>query len=711
MKKIFLFIFCFLLILPHTGCSRPDRPSAETPASSAEAAPEPGYDGRHTLRYGALDPDFLELLISREQTDEYINVFWYSEDRNYGALCDYFGISSESFGRAVRLWKEREQKLGLTEEVFENEYPELFFWEKWFGDFKNDPAFLSGAEPDTVSVTLRCESDALHTDRYYTIDRRLIEYVGTRSFGQFKDKYAGTEQFNILNFIDTFEITKEEYVSLFERTSRFREEWVSYPYSPEYLFGDAEKQALYFCRGRIADPGAAKKTQGSCRTHVEGFHEISYYPFLEGLITSEQYYNYMKMFTGTEDANYGAVFDYYGVTEEQYRAKVESVKNRLGLSDREFKTLYPLAECYEAWFAPDRCSREEFVFTGTKTPSVTARDPEDEIHTDRYFTIDSVLIEYVGESEFEKFRSRYAGSASFNILSFLDEFDVSASEILRIYEEAKLTFVPYRPAHLFTQKIDGNPYVDPPPENQRDFYYLRGGPYREIGGENKETDLYSKIYAVDRTADATHVRGYTKICYYPILSDLISREDFDRYCTRFTGTADFNYGALIRYFSISRADYESAVEKVKASREYPEERFVELFGYADSCDEWYSDDYESFFRTDLYVEPEKESITIRPEDDEVHTDRYFTIDSELLRFAGNYGVGVFTEKYAGTEYFNIKSFLRYFEITRDVYEWIYRNKNYPLPYKTEYLFPSSDADPDETAAYFLKQTPTPGAAN
>ena len=685
---------------------RPSRTHDRTVSAEA-ATEEPGYDGRHTLRYGALDPDFLLLLLSREQIDTYINVFWYSEDRNYGALCEYFGISSGSFARAVRLWKEHEATLGLTDEMFEKEYPELSGWENWFGDYKNAVVFLAdkSREPDLLSVTERCESDSVHTDRYFTIDRRLIQFVGTRSFEQFRAKYAGSEQFNVLKFIDFFEITKDEYISLCENTSKFREDWISYPYSPEYLFGDAEKQRVYFCRDQIADSAAAVKTKGSCQTHTDAFHEVSYFPLLDGLITSEQYYSYMKMFRGTEDINYGAIFDYFGVSEQQYREQVENVKDRLGWSDRDFKTAYPVAELYDAWFSPDRGSREEFVWNAPATPSVTVRDPEDEEHTDRYFTIDSVLIDHVGRGAFEKFRSKYAGTASFNILAFLEEFDISKSDLTRIFEKAKLTFVPYSVEGLFPEDDPYSFYVTPPLDDPRDYCLKRSGVDMKIADEKKKREITLKVTAL-RNYDKAHLDGYLYICYYPILSDLISREDFDKYCMRFSKTADMNYGALIRYFGISRADYEKAVEKVKSSREYPENIFTELFGFADRYDEWFSDDYESFFLSETYDPPRPESITVRPPEDTIHTDRYFTIDSALLRFVGEYGVGVFTERFAGTEYFNVINYLGYFEINRDVFNWLYRNAD-AVPYNTDYIYPDVDADPDEVAAYFLIQTPTP----
>ena len=94
-----------------------------------------------------------------------------------------------------------------------------------------------------------------YTNRYYTIDSALIDFVGVKQFSDYYDKYAYTADFNIVSFMDYFEISKEEYMKLYQDLygQHFQGEegevWIyHYPYNPDYLFGTKEMQEKYFCR-------------------------------------------------------------------------------------------------------------------------------------------------------------------------------------------------------------------------------------------------------------------------------------------------------------------------------------------------------------------------------------------------------------------------------------------------------------------------------
>lgn len=75
--------------------------------------------------------------------------------------------------------------------------------------------------PETKSVTIRDPKNITHTNHYFTIDYKLIEYVGKDKFEEFKNKFAGTEDFNIVKFVKYFDISKEEFLEI------YKEKWTN----------------------------------------------------------------------------------------------------------------------------------------------------------------------------------------------------------------------------------------------------------------------------------------------------------------------------------------------------------------------------------------------------------------------------------------------------------------------------------------------------
>ena len=78
----------------------------------------------------------------------------------------------------------------------------------------------------------------------------MIQYVGEDSFNEFKKQYSGTEHFNILNFIKYFDISKEEFDSIYESEDYHS---ICIPYKSEYLYGTSEMQAIYFEKHPIVE--------------------------------------------------------------------------------------------------------------------------------------------------------------------------------------------------------------------------------------------------------------------------------------------------------------------------------------------------------------------------------------------------------------------------------------------------------------------------
>lgn len=115
----------------------------------------------------------------------------------------------------------------------------------WYIDnYSTNSNFLvdDNPAPDSGSITIRPENDTIHTDRYFTIHKSLINLVGEERFDEFKQKYGGTEYFNVLNFINYFNISRESFEICMEEQRKTS----SYIYNMDYVYGTEEQQKMYF---------------------------------------------------------------------------------------------------------------------------------------------------------------------------------------------------------------------------------------------------------------------------------------------------------------------------------------------------------------------------------------------------------------------------------------------------------------------------------
>lgn len=191
--------------------------------------------------------------------DEYVNLFGRTEDGTNIGLMDYYDIPENTY---IEYWEARRQ--GNAEyynfdpekiKEFDRDFQIELSFKAWFS---HDPipadseVFISPyyKYDDPKSVRIICETDTVHTARYYTINGFLIEYVGEDNFNEFKNKFAGTENFNILNFVDYFDITKEEFDAIFSSDDYHA---ISAAYKSEYVYGTEEMQKLYFEKHPIAN--------------------------------------------------------------------------------------------------------------------------------------------------------------------------------------------------------------------------------------------------------------------------------------------------------------------------------------------------------------------------------------------------------------------------------------------------------------------------
>ena len=195
------------------------------------------YICNHEYYYHTIDGCFISYVDEHAPgwSDKFIDMFGRTEDCNIRFFTDYFGIPKENFWSIV----------GSNASDFGIDYADFYNTDRWYADdYSINEYFLANDNPapDLGSIMIRPEGDTIHTDRYFTIHKSLINLVGEERFNEFKEKYGGTEYFNVLNFIDYFEISCESFEVCMEeqRKTSF------YIYNVDYVYGTEEQQKMYF---------------------------------------------------------------------------------------------------------------------------------------------------------------------------------------------------------------------------------------------------------------------------------------------------------------------------------------------------------------------------------------------------------------------------------------------------------------------------------
>lgn len=196
----------------------------------------------HRFEYHNIEGNVRDFIESKSPGafDKFGDMFSPTEDFNVRFCFDYFGIPKE-------MWWDIYDKDFISKHY--KDY-EMFKFDEdlWFSDtYYMEDIFLvePGVCPEANSVYIRPEDDDIHTDRYFTIHPSLINYVGEDKFEEFKNKYAGTEDFNILNFIKYFNISKETFSKLTETKAPGTGK-IYYIYNTEFVYGTEEMQKQYF---------------------------------------------------------------------------------------------------------------------------------------------------------------------------------------------------------------------------------------------------------------------------------------------------------------------------------------------------------------------------------------------------------------------------------------------------------------------------------
>ncbi len=239
--------------------------TTETSIIDTDEAVDPIYleDGaKYVFAFGCLDYLYLgwcqsngyipENIDLNSLVNEYVNIFGRTEDANNIALMDYYDIPQNTY---ISYWNYRRESDAKSnnydseaKKQFEQEFKIELAFDDWFSEDvlpADNKTFINPyyKYDDPKSVVIRCADDEIHTSRYYTINGFLVQYVGEDGFNEFKNKYAGTQEFNILNFIKYFDISKEEFDAIYESEDYHS---ICIPYKSEYLYGTPEMQATYF---------------------------------------------------------------------------------------------------------------------------------------------------------------------------------------------------------------------------------------------------------------------------------------------------------------------------------------------------------------------------------------------------------------------------------------------------------------------------------
>ena len=206
-------------------------------------------DNVHGMNYHEIDSILYDYIGQDLFMSKINEMFAGTEDVNIAAVCEYFDISKEEYMSLYeptydsRIVAKKGEKPAITLYFY------CFEYDAWFdGDYWDNELFLidgyKAPEYDTFHGEVP-EGDN-HTRRYYTVDWRLIEYVGTEKFEAWLADNPEASDRNIIKFISDFGITREQYdkiyaVPLLNGTGR-----ILLPYNPDYLFGTEEMIKEYF---------------------------------------------------------------------------------------------------------------------------------------------------------------------------------------------------------------------------------------------------------------------------------------------------------------------------------------------------------------------------------------------------------------------------------------------------------------------------------
>ncbi|MBQ7779723.1 MAG: hypothetical protein IJ404_04435 [Clostridia bacterium] len=172
--------------------------------------------------------------------DLHINDLIFDKTDEWGIpdFIDYYGITREEY---EKVWSNERKDNKYNPDFYES-FNVNKYWHIWYVDYYDYGNVEMFVHPDydwpeIRSVTYKYDNS--HTRRYYTIDWRLIEYVTPKEFKEYEKKFAGTEDFNVIHFVNYFKIDKSEFLEIYPDLYKY--------YNPDYVYGTKEMQDKYFC--------------------------------------------------------------------------------------------------------------------------------------------------------------------------------------------------------------------------------------------------------------------------------------------------------------------------------------------------------------------------------------------------------------------------------------------------------------------------------
>lgn len=393
---------------------------------------------------------------------------------------------------------------------------------------------------------------------------------------------------------------------------------------------------------------------------------------------------FKEKFEGTEQYNTGAFCEYFSIDLETYILIQENARRNANMSYLSIDSILDMkgGEMYEkkldayspylyrAHFGQYQNSDAFIKSSYNAEQDSVCIMPDGECgHTSYYHTIDRRLISHVGKTEFDKFKSEHAGKESFNIVEFAKKYSITREVFDTVYKD--VSPLPYNPVYLFGD------------DNARADYFKKKASGIALGYEDGAGFKYNEFY--------TNVS-------LDIIEAVIGKEKFEQLREIYSGTS-LPIGLICEYYSVTEEQYKQACEKssvytsnsadiqklrtqIANGKDIDAELMMEYSSYLWELHfgEYYNN--KAFF-SEKYDADTKQCLTIIPKNAK-NVSLYYTIDYRLMQYVGAVNMIEFTEKFGGTEDFNIVKFVEYFNITREAFEDIIYE--YAFNSETELLF-------------------------
>ncbi len=191
--------------------------------------------------------------------------------------------------------------------------------------------------------------------------------------------------------------------------------------------------------------------------HITSYYGLEYH-FVDAYFSDEEEDKYFAMFNGTEYLAGGHILEYYDIPWEDYIGFYTGSEYRriMALGEYEefaagttpYANAYPTF-CKEVWYDSEFWNDEQFVpyeykYAHLKDHYTHIEDRNG--YTRYYYIIDRLLIQYVGEDEFNQWLDK-TDDAEQNILTFIEDFEITREIYDDIFKDEKMKA--HNPDYLF----------------------------------------------------------------------------------------------------------------------------------------------------------------------------------------------------------------------------------------------------------------------